>query len=287
MARNPNRLQMHTQYQVILKPDPGNPQELYLQSLAALGIDASAHDVRFVEDNWESPALGAWGLGWEVWLDGLEITQFTYFQQSGGHSLDPISVEITYGLERIIMALQGVTHFKDIRYAPGLSYGDVLGRNEYEMSVYNLEKADVDRMRLFFDEYEAEATSMLNQGLAVPAYSYILKMSHTFNILDSRGYVGVTERAHFFARMRDKARAVADAWVGKDEDANETAVVKQPASASTKKDNRLEHGCGRGTTDVPSGTGHRRTASERSRRSDRAVRACRSESACRIADRTW
>jgi glycyl-tRNA synthetase len=168
-------------------------------------------------------------------LDGLEITQFTYFQQSGGHSLDPISVEITYGLERIIMSLQDVTHFKDIRYAPGLSYGDVLGRNEYEMSVYNLEKADVDRMRLLFEEYEAEAIQLLEQDLAVPAYSYILKMSHTFNILDSRGYVGVTERAHFFARMRDQARAVATAWIGKtDEDEEPTTGKKKDKKKKDK-----------------------------------------------------
>ncbi len=212
---NPNRLQMHTQYQVILKPDPGNPQEIYLQSLEVLGVNPRTHDIRFVEDNWESPALGAWGLGWEVWLDGLEITQFTYFQQSGGVVLDPVSVEITYGLERIVMALQGVSHFKHIRYAPGVSYDEVLGRNEYEMSVYNLDRANVERMQQLFALYEAEAQDLLRQELAIPAYFYVLKTSHIFNILDSRGCVGVTERAHFFARMRNLARRVAELWVAR------------------------------------------------------------------------
>ena len=218
-GENPNRMQMHTQYQVILKPDPGNPQELYLGSLEALGIDRAAHDIRFVEDNWESPALGAWGLGWEVWLDGLEITQFTYFQQAGGFTLDPVAVEITYGLERILMALQGVTHFKDILYAPGLTYGEVLGENEYEMSVYNLDAADVERVAQLFDLYEAEARMLLAQGLPIPAYAYVLKTSHTFNILDARGAIGVTERARYFARMRALARDVAALWLQKREEA--------------------------------------------------------------------
>src|SRR5512137_1671419 len=149
-GENPNRMQMHYQFQVILKPDPGNPQEIYLKSLEALGIDLRQHDIRFVEDNWEQPALGAWGLGWEVWLDGLEITQFTYFQQAGGFVLDPVAVEITYGLERIIMALQGVDHFKKIAFAPGLTYDEVLGQNEYEMSVYNLDEANTDRVAQLF-----------------------------------------------------------------------------------------------------------------------------------------
>lgn len=215
---NPNRVQMHTQYQVILKPDPGNPQELYLGSLEALGIDLKKHDVRFVEDNWESPALGAWGLGWEVWLDGLEITQFTYFQQAGGFALDPVAVEITYGLERIIMALQGVDHFKKIAFAPGLTYDEVLGQNEYEMSVYNLDEADTDRVAQLFNIYEAEAKMLLEKGFPIPAYSYILKTSHTFNVLDARGAIGVTERARYFARMRKLAHQVAELWLKKRED---------------------------------------------------------------------
>ena len=209
---NPNRMQMHTQYQLILKPDPGNPQELYLKSLEAIGIDPTVHDIRFVEDNWESPALGAWGLGWEVWMDGMEITQYTYFQQAGGVPLDSVAVEVTYGLERILMSLQGATHFKEIEYAPGIPYGEVLGTNEYEMSVYNLDAADVDRVRQLFEIYEAEARMLLEQGLVLPAHSYVLKTSHAFNILDSRGVVGVTERAHFFARMRNLSREVAEIW---------------------------------------------------------------------------
>jgi glycyl-tRNA synthetase len=210
---NPNRLQTHTQYQVILKPEPGDAQDRYLGSLRALGIDIDRHDVRFVEDNWASPALGAWGLGWEVWLDGLEITQFTYFQQSGGRSLDPVSVEITYGMERIIMALQGVSHFKDITYAPGITYGEAFGQAEYEMSRYYLDDADIETNRRLFESYEAEARRMVEARLPVPAHTYVLKCSHAFNVLDSRGAIGTTERARAFARMRDLAREVAELWV--------------------------------------------------------------------------
>jgi glycyl-tRNA synthetase len=210
---NPNRLQTHTQYQVILKPEPGDAQDRYLGSLTALGIDIDRHDVRFVEDNWASPALGAWGLGWEVWLDGLEITQFTYFQQSGGLSLDPVSVEITYGMERIIMALQGVSHFKDITYAPGITYGEAFGQAEYEMSRYYLDDADIETNRLLFESYEAEARRMVAARLPVPAHTYVLKCSHAFNVLDSRGAIGTTERARAFARMRDLARDIAELWV--------------------------------------------------------------------------
>ncbi len=212
-GENPNRLQMHTQFQVILKPDPGNPQELYLDSLAALGIDRTAHDIRFVEDNWESPALGAWGLGWEVWLDGMEITQFTYFQQSGGLALDPVSVEITYGLERILMALQRVDHVMDLEYAPGITYGEIFLQNEFEQSTYNLDEANPERVRALYDLYEAEARHLLDQGLTLPAYDYILKTSHTFNLLDARGAIGVTERAAFFNRMRNLSRLAAQSWV--------------------------------------------------------------------------
>lgn len=210
---NPNRLQTHTQFQVILKPDPGNPQELYLGSLAALGIDITTNDVRFVEDNWASPALGAWGLGWEVWLNGLEITQFTYFQQAGGVTLDPVSVEITYGMERIMMALQGVSHFKDITYAPGISYGEAFGQPEYEMSRYYLDDADIDTNHRLFDAYAAEAQRMIADRLPIPAHTFVLKCSHTFNVLDSRGAISTTERARAFATMRNLTRKVAQLWI--------------------------------------------------------------------------
>ncbi|TEU15630.1 MAG: glycine--tRNA ligase subunit alpha, partial [Anaerolineales bacterium] len=210
---NPNRWQQFYQYQVILKPDPGNPQELFLDSLRALGIDTSAHDVRFVEDNWESPALGDWGLGWEVWLDGQEITQFTYFQQAGGLELDPVSVEITYGLERIAMVLQGVHGIPDIRWEGDVTYGDVHLRGEIEHCTYNFEVADVDNLRGMYDLCEAEASHALERGLVLPAHDYVLKCSHIFNVLDARGAVGVTERARYFARMRKLAREVAELYV--------------------------------------------------------------------------
>lgn len=186
-GENPNRFYQHTQYQVILKPDPGNPQELYLKSLEALGIDPELNDIRFVEDNWKSPALGAWGLGWEVWLNGLEITQFTYFQQSGGQSLDPVSVELTYGLERIAMALQGVRDFKNIRWNENYSYGDVQLQSEQQFSKYAFELADVDNMREMYRLYEEEAKRCLEAGQVLPAHDYVLKCSHTFNLLDTRG----------------------------------------------------------------------------------------------------
>jgi glycyl-tRNA synthetase len=210
---NPNRLQQHYQFQVILKPDPGNPQELYLKSLEALGIDPRQHDIRFVEDNWESPALGAWGLGWEVWLDGQEITQFTYFQQGGGKPLDVVSVEITYGLERIAMALQKARNFKDIQWSPQRTYGDVNLAGEREHSTYYFEVADIANLRSMYDLFEREAQQALAEGLVLPAYDYLIKCSHTFNILDTRGAVGVTERQAFFGKMRDLSRKVADAYV--------------------------------------------------------------------------
>eukprot|EP00793_Prasinoderma_coloniale_P004730 PRCOL_00000491-RA len=210
---NPNRVQRHTQFQVILKPEPGNTQELYLGSLRALGIDIGAHDVRFVEDNWESPVLGAWGLGWEVWMDGMEVTQFTYFQQCGSLPLSPVSVEITYGLERILMALQDVDHFKDIRYTDDITYGELFMQNEYEQSVYNMDEADVDNLKTRFDAYETAAKDMLEKRLPVPAYDNVLKTSHAFNVLDARGAVGVTERAVYFGRMRALARDSAKLWV--------------------------------------------------------------------------
>ena len=217
-GENPNRLQTHTQFQVILKPEPGDPQELYLGSLEALGIDLGAHDVRFVEDNWKQPAIGAWGLGWEVWLDGMEITQFTYFQQVGGVNLDPIPVELTYGVERILMALQGVTHFKDIAYSRTsdgsiVTYGEAFGQQEYEMSRYYLDDADVEANRRLYDTYVAEAGRMVEARLPVPAHNFILKSSHAFNVLDARGAISTTERAKAFATMRRLMRDTAALWI--------------------------------------------------------------------------
>lgn len=212
-GENPNRLQRHTQFQVILKPDPGNSQDLFVRSLSALGINVHDHDIRFVEDNWESPVLGAWGLGWEIWMDGMEITQFTYFQQAGSLQLTPVSVEITYGLERILMLLQGVDHFKKIQYADGITYGELFLENEKEMSAYYLKHASVDNIHKHFDLFEAEARCLLDSGLAIPAYDQLLKTSHAFNILDSRGFVGVTERARYFGRMRSFARQCAQLWL--------------------------------------------------------------------------
>ena len=212
-AENPNRMQMHTQFQVILKPAPADAQELYLRSLEAIGIDRNQHDIRFVEDNWESPALGAWGLGWEVWLDGLEISQYTYFQQAGGYPLDPIPVEYTYGLERIVMYLQGVAEVWQIDWDGRRTYGDVLKTPEIEHCKYDFEIADVNRLKTMYDLFEAEAKSCLAHRLVTPAHDYVLRCSHTFNLLDARGAIGVTERAAFFARMRDLARQVSVAYV--------------------------------------------------------------------------
>ena len=211
-GENPNRLQKHTQFQVILKPDPGNPQELYLESLQALGIDPRQHDIRFVEDNWEQPAISAWGLGWEVWLDGQEITQFTYFQQMGGVALNPVSVEITYGLERILIALNNAKGIWNEDYGAGVTYGEIFRREEYEHSKYYYEVADVTRARQMYDLYSAEADACLEQGLLVPAHDYVLKSSHTFNILDARGAISVAERQGFFRRIRELARKVAEGY---------------------------------------------------------------------------
>lgn len=212
-AENPNRMQMHNQYQVILKPDPGNPQELYLGSLKAIGLDPTRHDIRFVEDNWESPALGAWGLGWEVWLDGQEITQFTYFQQSGGLALEPVSVEITYGLDRIAMYLQDKREVWAIQVDKDHLYADIYKTPEIEHSIYNFELANVERLKTLFDIYKAEAEACIERGLVVPAHDYVLRQSHTFNLMDARGAIGVTERAKFFAAMRNQARAIAELYV--------------------------------------------------------------------------
>jgi len=253
-GENPNRLQQHYQYQVILKPDPGNPQELYLQSLEALGINPREHDIRFVEDNWESPALGAWGLGWEVWLDGQEITQFTYFQQSGGAPLDPVAVELTYGLERIAIALQNVTSFREIQWAPGVKYGEVNLQNEYEQSKYYFEVADVNRLRELYTHYHAEAESALTHGLVLPAHDYVLKMSHTFNVLDARGAIGVTERQAAFGKMRGLARRVSEAYLEQRKQleypllretadgGRQTVVIQPPSKVSSPSTLLLEIG---------------------------------------------
>ena len=214
---NPNRLQMHHQLQVILQPDPGDPQERYLASLRAIGIDLRQHDVRFVEDNWESPALGAWGLGWEVWLDGQEITQFTYFQQAGGQTLDPVAVEITYGLDRIALALQGADSVWQMHYGAGIPYEDILLRSEIEHCHYYFEIADVDALRAVYDTYEREARRCLEANLAVPAHDFNLKCSHLFNVLDTRGAIGVTERANYFRRMRNVARDISTLYAAQRE----------------------------------------------------------------------
>ena len=212
-GENPNRLQHYYQFQVILKPAPENPQELYLKSLEALGIDLTKHDVRFVEDDWESPTLGAWGLGWEVWLDGMEITQFTYFQQVGSLDLPVVSVEITYGLERIAMYLQNVDSVYDILWGHGLKYGDIYKEAERQWSIYNFELADVDMLFKTFDMYEKEGFKLIEHNLPIPAYDHALKCSHIFNLLDARGALSVNERARFITRVRNLARECAKAFV--------------------------------------------------------------------------
>jgi len=212
-GENPNRLQHYYQYQVIIKPSPLNIQELYLDSLKSLGIDPLDHDVRFVEDDWESPTLGAWGLGWEVWLDGMEISQFTYFQQAGGLDLKPISAELTYGIERIAMYIQGIDNVYDLKWNEQLKYGDVHHRGEVEYSVHNFEKADVEMLRQRFDMCEKEGVSLIAQGLVLPAYDYCLKCSHTFNLLNARGAISVAERTSYIGRVRNLARLSAEGYL--------------------------------------------------------------------------
>jgi glycyl-tRNA synthetase alpha chain len=212
-GENPNRLQHYYQYQVILKPSPDDIQEIYLESLKTIGIDPMAHDIRFVEDDWESPTLGAWGLGWEVWLDGMEITQFTYFQQAGGIDLKPVSGEITYGIERIAMFIQGVDSVFDLKWTKGVSYGDVHHRGEVEYSRYNFEEADVDMLKKLFDMYEAESKRMIEESLPYPAYDYCLKCSHAFNLLDARGAISVAERTRYIGRVRGLARGCAEEYL--------------------------------------------------------------------------
>ncbi len=212
-GNNPNRLQHYYQYQVVLKPSPLDVQELYLESLERFGLDLLEHDIRFVEDDWESPTLGAWGLGWEVWLDGMEITQFTYFQQAGSIDLYPTTVEITYGLERIAMYLQGVDSVYNIRWNNEISYGEIFHQAEIEFSTFNFEEANVEKMISFFDTYEQEALKLIGKGLILPAYDFCLKCSHTFNLLDARKAISVAERTRYIARIRNIARKVAENYV--------------------------------------------------------------------------
>ncbi len=211
-GENPNRLQRYYQFQVMVKPSPTESQSLYLRSLAALGIRLGDHDIRFVHDDWESPTLGAWGLGWEVWLDGMEVTQFTYFQEVAGIPLNPIPVEITYGLERLAMYLQGVSSVFDLEYAPGISYGRIHREGERQHSVYNFEEAPVDYLRGQFDFLESQAERLFARGLYLPGYEMVLGMSHAFNLLDARGSVSVAERQHFIGRVRGQARRAAHTY---------------------------------------------------------------------------
>ncbi|MGE4268109.1 MAG: glycine--tRNA ligase subunit alpha [Deferribacterales bacterium] len=212
-GENPNRLQHYYQFQVLLKPSPDNIQELYLESLKQLGIDKTEHDIRFVEDDWESPTLGAWGLGWEVWLDGMEITQFTYFQQAGGIDLKPVSGEITYGLERITMYLQGVESVYDLKWNEKITYRDVYHANEVQYSAHNFEHADTDMLFKLFDMYENECKRLNGVNLPLPAYDYCLKCSHTFNLLDARSAISVTERTGYIARVRYLAKICAENYL--------------------------------------------------------------------------
>ncbi|MBZ4681046.1 glycine--tRNA ligase subunit alpha [Thermodesulfobacterium sp.] len=216
-GENPNRLQHYYQYQVIIKPSPDNIQDLYLESLQALGINPKEHDIRFVEDDWESPTLGAWGLGWEVWLDGMEITQFTYFQQIGGFDCSPVTVEITYGLERITMYLQEVENIFDIKWNSKYTYKDIHHRGEVEYSIYNFDEADVNLLKELFDKYEAEGNRLLSLGLALPGYDFVIKCSHTFNLLDARGVLSPIERANYIGRVRGLAKKAAETWLNKGE----------------------------------------------------------------------
>jgi len=216
-GENPNRLQHYYQFQVLLKPSPQNIQDLYLDSLKSFGIDPLAHDIRFVEDDWESPTLGAWGLGWEVWLDGMEITQFTYFQQCGGFELKPIPGEITYGIERIAMYLQGVDNVYDLDWIDGIKYGDIHHQTEVEFSHYNFEEADTDMLFQLFDMYEKESIQLVEKDLVFPAYDFVLKCSHAFNLLDARSAISVTERAGYIGRVRNMSKLCAAGYIAQRE----------------------------------------------------------------------
>lgn len=212
-GENPNRLYQHHQFQVILKPSPNNVQDLYLKSLEAIGINPLEHDIRFVEDNWENSTFGAWGLGWEVWLDGMEITQFTYFQQVGSIDCELESAELTYGLERIALYLQEKDNVFDIDYTDDIKYGDIFKKAEYEHSVYGFKESNTDMLFKLFETYEKEASSLIEKGLVMPAYDYVLKTSHAFNLLDAKGAIGVSQRASYIARVRNMAKKIASAYV--------------------------------------------------------------------------
>jgi glycyl-tRNA synthetase alpha chain len=228
-GENPNRLYQHHQFQVILKPSPDNVQEIYLDSLRALGIEPRNHDIRFVEDNWEAPTQGAWGLGWEVWLDGMEITQFTYFQQMGGLDIHPVAVEITYGLERLASYIQDKENVFDLVWVDGVTYGDVFQRAEYEHSRYTFEVSDTRMLFSLFNTYEKEALRALEQGLALPAYDYMLKCSHAFNLLDARGAISVSERTGYIGRVRHLARRCAQEYLKQQESAQERETMEREA----------------------------------------------------------
>ncbi|MCF6187409.1 MAG: glycine--tRNA ligase subunit alpha [Desulfobulbaceae bacterium] len=225
-GENPNRLQHYYQYQVVLKPSPKEIQDMYLESLRQFGLNLLEHDIRFVEDDWESPTLGAWGLGWEVWLDGMEITQFTYFQQAGSIDLKPITVEVTYGLERIAMYLQKVDSVYDIRWNEQITYGQIFQQAEREFSAFNFEEANVDDLVTAFDNYEREAHKLVGKGLILPAYDYCLKCSHSFNLLDARKAISVAERTRYIGRIRQIARAVAGAYVQQREEMGHPLLKK-------------------------------------------------------------
>ena len=229
-GENPYRLQRYFQYQVILKPSPPDIQDIYLESLAALGLDLAEHDVRFVEDDWEAPTLGASGVGWEVWLDGMEITQFTYFQQVGGLPCRPVSVEITYGPERLAMYIQGVRDYRLLKWSDDVTYGELFYEQERQFSAYNFDHADVEMLRRHLDDYEREAQRLIDLGLPLPAYDYVLKCSHTFNLLDARGAVSVSERAAIIERIRNLARAVAEAYVRRREELGFPLLKRQAAA---------------------------------------------------------
>ncbi len=237
-GENPNRLQHYYQFQVIIKPSPENIQELYLKSLCSLGIDPLRHDIRFVEDDWESPTLGAWGLGWEVWLDGMEITQFTYFQQAGGFDLKPVSAEITYGTERIAMYLQGVESVYDLKWTKGVTYGEIHHQNEFEFSTYNFEESDPEMLRELFEKFKTECERLIDRKLPLPAYDYCLKCSHTFNLLDARGAIGVAERASFIGKVRALAKGCAETYLKKREEMGFPLLRNNPWKFS-------QHGTGR------------------------------------------
>jgi glycyl-tRNA synthetase alpha chain len=232
-GENPNRLQHYYQYQVIIKPSPPDIQELYIESLKKLGIDPMEHDIRFVEDDWESPTLGASGLGWEVWLDGMEVTQFTYFQMAGSIELKPVSVELTYGLERLCMYLQGVDSVYDLKWNDTITYGDVYHQQEVEQSTYNFEVADTEILFDFFNKYESEALRIIEKGLVLPAYEFGLKCSHTFNLLDARGAISVTERTGYIGRIRKIARACSTAYVAQREEMGHP-LLNRPAKQERK-----------------------------------------------------